>query len=298
MTTLQQGTTVTLGACPHDCPDTCAMLVTVEDGRATKVRGDPDHPFTRGGLCVKVNNYLDHVYSPGPAAAPAAAQRAEGQRPVRARSPGTTRSTRSPTGSGRSSPSTAPRRSCRSATSAPRASSTGSTSATRSSTSSARRSPSARTATPASCTAYIMTIGATAGVDPESLVHSRYIVDLGVQHDLDTTCTCGRSSPRRSSAARRSWCIDPVAPPHRAEGRLAHPDPARHRRRARAGDDARDHRRGAARRGLRRASTPSASTSSPSASRSTRRSGRPRRPGSRPTTSARSPASTPPPSRR
>jgi anaerobic selenocysteine-containing dehydrogenase len=50
-------------ACPHDCPDTCAMLVTVEDGRATAVRGDPDHPFTRGGLCVKVNNYQDRAYS-------------------------------------------------------------------------------------------------------------------------------------------------------------------------------------------------------------------------------------------
>ena len=54
--------TVVRAACPHDCPDTCAMLVTVEDGRATGVRGDPDHPFTRGGLCVKVNNYVDKVY--------------------------------------------------------------------------------------------------------------------------------------------------------------------------------------------------------------------------------------------
>lgn len=52
------------GACPHDCPDTCAMLVTVEGGKATKVRGDPDHPFTRGGLCVKVNDYTEHVYNP------------------------------------------------------------------------------------------------------------------------------------------------------------------------------------------------------------------------------------------
>ncbi|HEY4864578.1 MAG TPA: molybdopterin-dependent oxidoreductase [Candidatus Dormibacteraeota bacterium] len=51
------------GACPHDCPDTCAMLVTVEDGRAVKVQGDPDHPFTKGGLCVKVNDYVDRVYS-------------------------------------------------------------------------------------------------------------------------------------------------------------------------------------------------------------------------------------------
>jgi len=53
-----------LAACPHDCPDTCAMLVTVENGRAVSVRGNPDHPFTRGGLCVKVNNYQDRTYSP------------------------------------------------------------------------------------------------------------------------------------------------------------------------------------------------------------------------------------------
>ncbi|MGQ0845668.1 MAG: molybdopterin-containing oxidoreductase family protein [Sporichthyaceae bacterium] len=54
------------GACPHDCPDTCAMLTTVDEatGRAIEVRGDPDHPFTSGGLCVKVNNYLDRVYDP------------------------------------------------------------------------------------------------------------------------------------------------------------------------------------------------------------------------------------------
>ena len=56
--------TVVRAACPHDCPDTCAMLVTVEDGRAVSVRGDPEHPFTRGGLCVKVNNYEQRVYSP------------------------------------------------------------------------------------------------------------------------------------------------------------------------------------------------------------------------------------------
>jgi anaerobic selenocysteine-containing dehydrogenase len=51
------------GACPHDCPDTCAWLVTVDDGVATKLIGDPEHPFTRGGLCAKVNHYLDRVYS-------------------------------------------------------------------------------------------------------------------------------------------------------------------------------------------------------------------------------------------
>lgn len=53
-----------LGACPHDCPDTCAMVVTVEDGVATDVTGSKDMPYTNGGLCVKVDNYVDRVYSP------------------------------------------------------------------------------------------------------------------------------------------------------------------------------------------------------------------------------------------
>jgi anaerobic selenocysteine-containing dehydrogenase len=51
-------------ACPHDCPDTCAMLVTVRDGRAVHVAGDPDHPVTRGTLCTKVANYHERTHSP------------------------------------------------------------------------------------------------------------------------------------------------------------------------------------------------------------------------------------------
>ncbi len=51
-------------ACPHDCPDACGVLITVEDGRATKIQGDPEHPVTRGFLCAKVAQYLDRVYSP------------------------------------------------------------------------------------------------------------------------------------------------------------------------------------------------------------------------------------------
>src|SRR5512147_535014 len=50
--------------CPHDCPDTCGMTVTVEDGRAIALGGDADHRFTQGFLCVKVNHYLERVYSP------------------------------------------------------------------------------------------------------------------------------------------------------------------------------------------------------------------------------------------
>jgi|SRR5579883_705457 len=53
---------VVRGACPHDCPDTCATLVTVADGRATRIAGDADHPVTQGFLCAKVNRYLERTY--------------------------------------------------------------------------------------------------------------------------------------------------------------------------------------------------------------------------------------------
>jgi anaerobic selenocysteine-containing dehydrogenase len=56
--------TIVRAACPHDCPDTCAMLVTVKDGVAVKVQGDPDHPFTDGTLCTKVAYYAERTYSP------------------------------------------------------------------------------------------------------------------------------------------------------------------------------------------------------------------------------------------
>jgi anaerobic selenocysteine-containing dehydrogenase len=49
-------------ACPHDCPDTCAMRVTVTDGVAVKVQGDPDHPPTHGALCTKVSRYTERTY--------------------------------------------------------------------------------------------------------------------------------------------------------------------------------------------------------------------------------------------
>ncbi|GAA1744486.1 molybdopterin-dependent oxidoreductase [Nonomuraea bangladeshensis] len=53
-----------LGACPLDCPDTCSWVVTVNDGQAVKLRGNPDQPYTRGALCVKVNRYLEHTQAP------------------------------------------------------------------------------------------------------------------------------------------------------------------------------------------------------------------------------------------
>jgi anaerobic selenocysteine-containing dehydrogenase len=50
--------------CPHDCPDTCGMVVTVQNGRARDLRGDKEHPFTKGFLCQKVTRYLERVYHP------------------------------------------------------------------------------------------------------------------------------------------------------------------------------------------------------------------------------------------
>ncbi len=51
-------------ACPHDCPDTCAILVTVDDGVALEVKGDPEHPTTAGVLCTKVSRYVERTYHP------------------------------------------------------------------------------------------------------------------------------------------------------------------------------------------------------------------------------------------
>jgi anaerobic selenocysteine-containing dehydrogenase len=50
--------------CALDCPDACSLLVTIEDGRATSLRGNPDHPVTRGFLCGKVARYLEREYHP------------------------------------------------------------------------------------------------------------------------------------------------------------------------------------------------------------------------------------------
>lgn len=58
------GTQVKSAVCPHDCWDTCALRVHVQDGRVVRVTGDPDHPTTRGFVCVKVGHYHERVHSP------------------------------------------------------------------------------------------------------------------------------------------------------------------------------------------------------------------------------------------
>ncbi len=56
--------TTVRAACPHDCPDTCALRVTVDQGRVVKVQGDPDHPPTHGALCTKVSRYAERTHHP------------------------------------------------------------------------------------------------------------------------------------------------------------------------------------------------------------------------------------------
>ena len=61
---LSADTLTVRGACPHDCPDTCALLTTVENGVAIKVHGNPDHAPTHGVLCTKVSRYAERTYHP------------------------------------------------------------------------------------------------------------------------------------------------------------------------------------------------------------------------------------------
>ena len=58
------GASHTVGACPHDCPDTCSLLTTVANGVALKVQGNPAHPHTDGVLCTKVSRYTERTYHP------------------------------------------------------------------------------------------------------------------------------------------------------------------------------------------------------------------------------------------
>ncbi|MBT0663491.1 molybdopterin oxidoreductase family protein [Geobacter pelophilus] len=56
--------TIVRSACPYDCPDTCGILATIENGQVIAVSGDPDHPYSKGTLCAKMNNYERTVHSP------------------------------------------------------------------------------------------------------------------------------------------------------------------------------------------------------------------------------------------
>ncbi|WP_300008961.1 molybdopterin-dependent oxidoreductase [Pseudonocardia sp.] len=168
-------TTTVRAACPHDCPDTCAMLVTVADGKATGVRGDPDHPFTRGGLCVKVNNYPEKTYSPDRVlhplrrTGPKGSGRFEQITWDEALSEIATRFRATIDSHG---PESVMPVSYLGTQGILNGLSVGDPFFHRLGATVTERTY----CDSGSCTAYSMTIGATAGVDPESLVHSRYII--------------------------------------------------------------------------------------------------------------------------
>lgn len=78
----QIGTEITqeiLGACPHDCPDTCSIVTTVKNGIAIKVQGNPHHPNTHGVLCNKVSKYTERSYHPDRVLTPLKRVGAKGQ---------------------------------------------------------------------------------------------------------------------------------------------------------------------------------------------------------------------------
>jgi len=60
----EETTQTFFGGCPHDCPDTCSMVFEVQKGKLLRVRGNPDHPITRGGLCTKLKDYEQRHYHP------------------------------------------------------------------------------------------------------------------------------------------------------------------------------------------------------------------------------------------
>ena len=171
----EQATVIVRGACPHDCPDTCAMLVSVRDGRAVEVRGDPAHPFTRGGLCVKVNNYIDKTYSPDRVLYPMRRTGPKGSGQYSRMSwdealdeiAGRFRSAIAEHG-----PETVMPVSYLGTEGILNGLNVGDPFFNKLGATITERTY----CDSGACTAYTMTIGATAGVDPESLVHSRYIL--------------------------------------------------------------------------------------------------------------------------
>lgn len=197
-----------LGACPHDCPDTCSMVITVDEGTVTQVRGNPDHPFTRGGLCVKVTDFPRHIYADDRVTTPLRRSGAKG--------------------SGEFKPITwdealdeiADRFSSIIDTDGPEAilpySYLGAMGLLNGLTVGDRffnglgASVSERTfCDGGGITAYLMTLGPTAAVDPESLVHSNYIIIWG-SNILSNNLHLWPFIEEAQSKGAKIVCIDPV----------------------------------------------------------------------------------------
>ena len=260
------GVTVVRAACPHDCPDTCAMLVTVreQDGRrvAVKIAGDPEHPTTAGVLCTKVSRYLERTYHPDRLLHPLRRIGPKGRGPLRARELGRRAGRdRRPAEGHRRARSAAHR-----AVQLRRHHGTG-----------AGRSdgqpllPQARRQLPRPHDlrdrrrrSAAATLGARLGTDVEQFQNARLIVLLG--HERDRVEPAPVEPRAGGQAARREAHRDrPVPLAHGREVPRAHRADARHRRRARARRDSRAGARRLAGPRLHRRATRWASTRWPSA---------------------------------
>ena len=235
------GQKTVLAACPHDCPDTCSMLVTVENDRVVKVRGNPDHPFTDGRLCVKVNHYEERVHHPDRVLYPLKRS--------------------GPKGSGQFARITwqaaieeiVSRWKQISKEHGPTAILPYSYLGTEGILNGLNvgdaffnrmgATISERTfCDSGACTGYIMTVGPTPGHRPGELRPLALHHPVGVQHDQHQPASLALH--RRGPEARRQGRGGgSSAHAHRAAGGLAHPDQARNRRRPGHGDDPRHHQR-------------------------------------------------------
>jgi anaerobic selenocysteine-containing dehydrogenase len=201
-------TTTVHAACPHDCPDTCAMLVTVEEGRATKVAGDPDHPFTRGGLCVKVNNYPEKTYSPDRVLYPMRRSGPKGSGRFERISWDDALAEigeRFRAGIAEHGPETVMPVSYLGNQGVLNGLSVGDAFFHRLGATITERTY----CDSGSCTAYAATIGATAGVDPESIVHSKYVI-VWASNTISTNLHLWPIIAEAQKRGAKVVCIDPV----------------------------------------------------------------------------------------
>ena len=226
--------------CPHDCPDTCVMTVDVEAGRAVAIGGDPDHRFTQGFLCAKVNQYLDRVYSPERVLHPMRRVGRQGRGPLRAHLVGRGARHRWRRACGEIAaahgPQADPALLVRRQHGPARQRQHGPALLPRARGEPARphdlRERRAATATRPPC-------GKTMGYDPEAVVHARLDRGLGRQHrQLERAPVAVRRGGAPARGAAR-LTIDPFRS-RTAEKSDLHLAPlSRHGRRARARDDAR-----------------------------------------------------------
>ena len=234
MATASNGKTIWIkGACPHDCPDTCATLTEVDPatGRAVNFTGDPDHPITDGWLCAKVRPYLERVYAPGSHPLSDAASRTEGFRPVRADHLGCRAGRDFVALDRRSSPSTGRRRSCPTPTAARSGRSNWTSPAAASGAAWARAMSVGDLCSGATRAAANATIGGNYGPDPRDVLHSKLVLIWA----HNPASTSPHFVPLLREAQRNGAkvvVIDPRRTQDRPLGRSAHPDQAGHRYRA------------------------------------------------------------------